>query len=223
MPEAILPKQGLEGIDLKGYTVIYAKFGRFGETEAKELHNKIPHAIIIYEFQWRNGFGEGVILPENFNPGRVRFYKSAEQEEADAEKKREEEVEVLRERVMATIPGVSIRAYFDDDSVVLVTLEQEVFSDWSVRAKSLQEAQEGVDRMRPIWEEWNTRGLEAFLRHSGKGNPGNGNIELIPSPLGSKRVGVCYDFGKQMYAVFEQQEDGSWKETGTVRGAPKYR
>lgn len=224
IPAAIFPRDGFEGIDLTAYTVIYAKFGRSGGRKARELHEKAPRAIVVYEFDWRNGFGEGVLLPEEFNPNRVRFYKSAEQAGAEAEKKREQAAEALREEVIAAIQGVGVRTYFDNGPVVFITPEQEVFANWSVRARSLEEALSGVEKMWPIWREWNERALEAFLRHSGKENPGNGNIELIPSPLGSKRVGVCFDFGKQRYAVFEKQDDGSWIETGTTSyGAPDYR
>lgn len=225
IPDAISPQDGFESIDLTAYPVIYAKFGRYGHRKAKELHDRAPQAFIVYELDWQNGFGEGVILPEQFNSNRVRFYKSAEQEGAEVEKKRKEDAETLREEVMTAIPGVCVRAYSDDDyPVVFITLEQEVFANWSVRARSLEEALSGVEKMRPVWEEWNGRALEAFCRHSGKENPGNGNIELIPSPLGSRRVGVCYDFNKQKYVVFEQQEDGSWMETGTTSyGAPEYR
>lgn len=116
IPDAISPQDGFEGIDLTAYPVIYAKFGRYGDRKAKELHDRAPQAFIVYEFDWQNGFGEGVILPEQFNSNRVRFYKSAEQEGAEVEKKRKEDAETLREEVMTAIPGVCVRAYSDDEN-----------------------------------------------------------------------------------------------------------
>ena len=74
--------------------------------------------------------------------------------------------------------------------------------------------------MRPLWKEWNERALEAFLRHSGRQNPGNGNIQICPSPINTKKVGVCYNHNDRKWVIFEKEEEGSWMETGTSSYGP---
>lgn len=215
IPAVITPPQGLEGIDLTGYSVIYASFGRHGGERAKELHSRAPGAIVVYKYEWRNGWGEGVLLPDRFNPGRVRFYKSAAQVKAEAKEAEKKAVEALREEVAKTIPGVRVYMGLNHDRVEVSPEQQTFCSWWNVWAKSLEEAQAGVEKMWPVWREWNERALEAYLRHSGRENPEYGSIEIRPSPIDAKRVGVCYNFNDQRWVVFERQEDGRWIEMGT--------
>jgi len=220
IPETIRPTDGLEGIDLTAYSVIYAGFGRHGHDKAKELHGRAPGAIVVYKYEWRNGWGEGVLLPDRFNPSRVRFYKSAAQVKAEAEEAKKKAAESLRDEVTKAIPGVRVYVGYNHEGVE-VKPEQEAFSDsWGVYAKSLEEAQTGVEKMRPIWEEWNERALEAFLRHSGRENPGYGNIQIYPTPTHAKKVGVCYNHNDRKWVIFEKQEDGNWVETGTSSYGP---
>jgi len=75
-------------IDLTGYSVIHACFGKHGDKKAKELHDRASQTIVVYEYEWRNGWGEGIILPSPFDSRRVKFYKTEERKER--EKKEEE-------------------------------------------------------------------------------------------------------------------------------------
>lgn len=217
IPSEIRVPEGLEGIDLTGYPVIYATFGRHGHEKAKELHTRVPATIVVYKYQWSNGLGEGVLLPDGFNPSRVRFYRSAAQEKAEAEEAKKKASEALREEVLRVIPRVSVSSNLDGG--VEVNPEQEAFSDWGIYAKSLEEVRVGVEKMWPVWRSWNERALEAYLRLSGRQNPGHGNIQVYPSPLHARKtVGVCY--GDRKWVIFEKQEEGVWAETGTSYGPP---
>lgn len=218
VPEMITPPGGLEGVDLTNYSVIYATFGRGGREKAEKLHAKAPGIIVVYKYEWRNGWGEGVLLPDRFNPARVRFYKTAAQEEKELKEKEKQSAKELCELVHRDLKGVRVRVGYGGGSV-LIMADQESFSDWEVRATSLEEAKAGVEKMRPLWKEWNARALEAYLRHSGRPNPGNGNIQVFPSPtLQREKIGVCFDFNSRKWVVFEKQ-DGAWVETGVSVGS----
>ena len=115
IPKAITPTEGLEGIDLTAYSVIYAGFGRHGGDKARELHSRAPGAIVVYKYEWRNGWGEGVLLPEPFNPSRVRFYKSATQVKAEAEEAKKKAAEALREEVSKAISDVRVYVGYNQD------------------------------------------------------------------------------------------------------------
>ncbi|MFH0794288.1 MAG: hypothetical protein V2A74_09690 [bacterium] len=222
IPTALAPTEGLEGIDLTCYSVIYVAFGRRGDEKARELQSRASGAIIVYKYEWRNGWGEGILLPDRFNPSRVRFYKTAEQEEAEAKEARKKANESLHEEVANAINGV--RVYLAHEGVEVYPEQESFCSGWGVYAKNLGEATAGVEKMRPLWEEWNRRALGAYLRLSGRPNPGNGNIQIFPSPASSaKRVGVCFDHNARKWVIFEKQEDGSWTETVVSEcGPPSY-
>lgn len=218
IPESIRPTSSLKGIDLTAYSVIYARFGRGGRKKAEELHDRAPKTIVIYTANWSNGFGEGVLLPNQFDPSRVCFYKNEEQVRVEIEEGKKKAAKVLYEEVIKSIPKIRVSLNLGYDGVEIKP-DQEAFADhWSVRARSLEEAIVAVKKMQPVWEEWNKRALEAFLRHSKQKNPGNGNIMIYPSPMwGNKKVGVRYEENK--YVVFEKR-DGGWVETGTSLYGP---
>lgn len=228
LPKAIMPPEGLEGIDLTAYSVIYATFGQHGGDKARALHIRAPSAIVVYKYEWRSGWGEGVLLPEQFDPSRVRFYKSAAQVKAEAEEAKKKNAEALCEEVAKAIVGVRVHVAYNYGGVV-VAPEQEVFAyDWAVCAKSLDEAKAKVEKMRPLWKEWNDRVLAIYARR-GFQNPGNGNIQLVfraPNPpyRPNERVGIgfyqkndrgCYEKG---WIVLEKK-DGEWVETNDIIGA----
>ena len=227
IPKAITPTEGLEGIDLTAYSVIYAGFGRHGGDKARELHSRAPGAIVVYKYEWRNGWGEGVLLPEPFNPSRVRFYKSATQVKAEAEEAKKKAAEALREEVSKAISDVRVYVGYNHDGVE-VSPEQETFADgWRIYAKSFDEAQTGIEKMRPLWKEWNDRVLEIFVRR-GFQNPGNGNIQLVfrgPNPpyRPNERVAIGF-YQKNDRGSYEkgwivlEKTDGEWVESRDLTG-----
>lgn len=219
IPESIRPKDELGGIDLTGYSVIFVSAGRHGGEKAKRIFVE-TNAIVVYKYEWRNGWGEGVLLPEKFNSSRVVFYKTEKQKEEEKDEAEKEACKKLREAVMAAIPKVRVYlSIYSNWSGVKISPEQEVFSmDWGVSASSLEEAISKVAEARPLWDEWNTRAIEVYCRVSGKENPGIGNIEIIPSPTRENKVGVR--IGDHRYMIFEKQENNSWKETGEAYHAP---
>lgn len=97
VPESIKPAKG-NGVDLTAYSVIFASFGRHGDEKAKELHSRAPGAIVLYKYEWRNGWGGGVLLPERFNSSRVRFYSVAEAEQEREKERLANEAEEQRVR-----------------------------------------------------------------------------------------------------------------------------
>ncbi len=214
VPTAIMPPDGLTGIDLTSYPVIFATFGRGGSEKAKALHAKAPGTIVVYKYEWRNGWGEGVLLPERFNSSRVRFYKSAKQALAEEKEANKKAMEVLRQEIATTIPDIIARIPYSG-ATIEITPNQEVYccsSDWVAYATSLDEAKEKVAAMRPLWEEWNVRGLEVFRRHSKKENPGHGSIGLVF--YSSNMVNINVDYNTQTWVTLEKQEDGNWIEDG---------
>ena len=69
IPEDLVPPEGLEGIDLTGYPVIFGEYGRHGDERAQEAHNSAPNCIVTYRYGWRNSLTiHGIILPDHFNP-----------------------------------------------------------------------------------------------------------------------------------------------------------
>jgi hypothetical protein len=217
--------EGFEGIDLTAYSVICASFGRHGDDKAKELHSRAPGTIVAYKYEWRNGWGEGILLPESFNSSRLRFYKSAEQIEADQKAKKEEELLQLRVDVEREIPGLRVRGmasyYAPECRGVEISPEQETYG-WSLIAKSLEEAKAKVVENLPLWKEWNDRVLQAYAAH-GFYNPGNGNVRLIICELkaaaGFNQRDAITGKWNGGWILFEKR-DGEWVETGIQSGDP---
>lgn len=210
IPEEINVPEGLEGIDLTRYPVIYSVFGRHGREKAEALHAKAPGAFLVYQYEWRNGWGQGILLPDRFNPSRVLFYKTAAQEEEERKTAAASLLKELRASIVKTIPD--IRAFSDEEhGYVVVTPEQLVRSDWSIQVKSLEDALSGVEAIRPLWEEWNVRASEAFARHFGQHT---NNIRIDPSPAKASKVWVN---DGDRYIEFRLQEDGSWAEIGETQ------
>ncbi|NTV44783.1 MAG: hypothetical protein HGA67_03770 [Candidatus Yonathbacteria bacterium] len=211
IPVAIMPPDGLTGIDLTAYSVIFATFGRGGYEKAKELHAKAPGVIVVYKYEWRNGWGEGVLLPERFNPSRVRFYKSAEQIVAEKKAANKKAMETLRQEIAEAIPGIIARIAYSGKALE-ITPNQEVFClSWAVYATSLEEAKKKVAAKRPIWEEWNARGLEVFRRHSEKKNPGYESVGLVLGNSGDVAE-INTDHNTQAWATL--RKDCDWIEDG---------
>jgi hypothetical protein len=118
----------------------------------------------------------------------------------------------LSQEIISQIPGVKTCLGYHNDCVV-VSPDQEVFClDWSVEAKDMKEAIDGVSAIMPLWKEWNERALEAYLRLSGKENPGHGNVQIYPSPINNTTVGVRYSDNPCRTVYFVKNTDGSWME-----------
>jgi len=219
IPKNICPPEEFEGIDLTGYSVIYSTFGRHGHDLAQSLHESVPNCIVLYQYNWRNGWGEGILLPENFNASKVKFYKSKQQIKIETERKRLAQYQGLYQEIKKAFPDYNLSSDVINNEVVYIMPRQEAFSlgyGWRVRASSIEEALAGIDLKTPMWKEWNERALEVYLRLSGKPNPGNGNIDIHPSPFGNcKEIGVELDLNTSKWVWFHKQEDGSWKE-GTI-------
>jgi hypothetical protein len=228
-PESSIPDiirdlvpEGLEGIDLTGYSVISATFGKGGHNKAQELHAKAPGVLVVYKYSWRNGWGEGILLPERFNPSRVKFYKTTAQLVEEEQKTQEAAMVELREQILKQIPKVRVSFGELGNDYLMVRPDQEAFAtSWGVKANTLAQAEAGVEEMRPFWSEWNERALEAHRKHKGEGNPGRGNIQIHPNPFNSNKVGMRFGLGgSDQWLLFEKQADGRWVETGFSRSAP---
>ncbi|RJQ30586.1 hypothetical protein C4572_03945 [Candidatus Parcubacteria bacterium] len=215
IPEIIRPTGDEFGVDLTAYAVIYAEFGRFGRDKAAELQGRAPSAIIVYKYEWHNGWGEGVLLPENFNLNQVRFYKTSAQKEEEEEDERSRAAEALRLGILGAIPNVHVHMVHGHAGDVVkaeIGPRQEAFSlseGWHVYATSIAEAQASVEKKIGTWQEWNERAIKVFVRHSGRNH--EGGIEIRPSPTNSDNVEVCCDYNTRKW-VFLEKIDGNWVE-----------
>jgi hypothetical protein len=203
LPTELTPPAGIEGVDLTAYAVIYAGFGRHGVEKAKELHAR-TNVIVVYKYEWRNGYGEGVLLPTQFNPSKVLFYKSAKQKEKEKEEAIAIAIENLREEVSKITSDVKVCLHYGHNGVVLSPNQETFSSDWNIYIKSLEEARTEIKKNLPLWKEWNDRVLSIFT-FRGIENPGKGNIELVfrRYPYGNERVGVSY-YKKDDYGSYYQ-------------------
>lgn len=213
----------LDGVDLTGYSVIYARFGKRGHDKAQSLHEKASNVIVLYSFEWYNGWGEGIILPDNFNPSRLKFYKSAKQVADMEEAIRLVSFDALLEEIKEALPDYSVVS--DVGNVeIMIKPKQETHScdnNWYIRATSMEEAISGIKEKQPFWKEWNERSVEAYCRLTGKSKPGRNGIYLYPSPSSDcKTVGIELNHNSSLWARFYQQDDGTWTVEGDYRMAP---
>lgn len=80
-PELVAPG-GARGVDLTRYAVFYMRGGR-GTRERAAAFAVAQGLIVIYQYEYRSGYGDGVCLPDGFDPSRVEFYRPASQIEEE--------------------------------------------------------------------------------------------------------------------------------------------
>jgi hypothetical protein len=210
IPENIRPKGGYEGVDLTRYRVIYAHYGRGGEEKARTLAaTKEGLIVIVYTYEWRNGWGQGVLLPDFFNPEKVVFYKSTEQEEKSRKEEEFKKRQELAELVEREIPGTKAQPQWLTSGVeVCVFPVQQTWADWGVYASSLDEAKREVAGRRQLWEEWERRAVGVAIAH---GYTPCG-LQICPSPLqAGDTVQVCLDYNRGVWVKLRREGD-VWKE-----------
>lgn len=229
VPKILTPKKGVEdqkGIDLTGYPVIFASYGKRGDQKALKLHEEIPHVIIIYQYEWYNGYGEGIFLPEKFNPYKVKFFKSQSQVVAEARKEKKEIVRNICEEVEKLL----YKEWFFNikEDVIEVYPRQEVSIDcywW----KAIIEIRKGVgvdikkiERILrekvPLWEKWNKKGVYLFKKYTGE-TPQKGGISIYYRRKMSEdckpRMELELDLNTGWWLVLEEKE-GEWVEVETT-------
>lgn len=213
VPQEIVVPEGFEGIDLTGYSVISIQGGKnVWKFYVPEARKNFPNSIVVYDFNYNNGFGSGINLPKNFSFDKLKFYKTAKQLKEENNKIKKQKMEELSQEILASIQGVRTSIWFDNNYVVVTPVQEAYSSLWGVEAKSLEEAISKVSEIMPLWKEWNERALEVYIRFSGKKNPGIGNIAISPSPMKNNLVQVYYSFSPFRSVYFEKQTDGSWLE-----------
>lgn len=217
--------QGCDGVDLTSYPVIYVRGGR-NQKRAEEVAATTGQ-VVVYKFEWRQGWGEGVILPENFDPRRVKFYRTEAQELRQIQSSIPDQAAALKEAILKAVPGIKVSADRlvspgQTKACVSISPDQESGSVyWYVMVHSVEEAEEAVRERVALWKEWNTRALEVFARH-GLPNPGKGGIQLHPGATGRERegdeIGVRLKEGlEEKDWVILQLQEGDWVEVGTRR------
>jgi len=219
-PEDLQPeKGGPEGLDLTEYSVVHVTAGRNGKKKAQKVANRISDVIVLYQYEWHNGFGAGVILPDNFNPQRVKFFETEEQLQREARDYREEKAKEVCQEIRENIPGVRVRNPRVRKQAARITPMQEVYSNsdrWCVFANSLEEAKKGVEEKRPFWREWNQRILN-FLQELRVEDYGIGSI---PISFRSDKVAVGLpetdDNWRRRYLKLEKVE-GKWQKAGVQK------
>ena len=216
-----------DGLDLTGYKVVYVQAGRGGYEKAHKTHQEIPDAIIIFQYDWHNGWGSGIILPENFDPSRVKSYMSGAKVLAAQAEQRELKLDQLAGKIIAEIPNVEVRTN-DYGDALSIGPKQPVFSKWNVSATTFEEAKAGIALKRPIWDEWNERALKIYHQQN-LPVPTNGNVDIVfRTKLHNEYAYISFYkkvqdslFNQPWWFVLEKQPDGEWKLTGEVRHIPK--
>lgn len=214
--EVIKLKRGFSGIDLTCYSVVYATYRRGWREKVKELHKKHPTSIIVYQYLDYAGWssGGGVIFPEHFDPSHVIFYKTARDKEEEEESTQKKFLAALEGSIRKEISGVDALSYHGR---VRITPAQEVYClgcGWAVFPRSLDEAKEGVAKMRSIWQEWNSRAL-AIALEKGIPNPGKGSIGISPAPGDDVNL-IKISYSGRHLVRMARKEDGSWTETSVA-------
>ncbi len=213
IPREISPPEGLRGIDLTGVRVFFVRGGKLGYKKAEGVFRANPGVVVAYSWEWRNGYGSGILLPTSFNLSRVKFYLTQEQLDEKKKEAAREAAENLMAEVEARIPNVKVSLNFNRDGVQVGPLQEVFCLEWEAEAHSLEEAEKGVEQRVAMWREWNERGLEAWKKYNpGQKIPGRGNIQLTPSPRRG-RVGINVGWGAQRWVLFEKEGDG-WVEKG---------
>jgi hypothetical protein len=192
--------EGREGVDLTGYPVILKTFKKRGHEQALELQKEIPGVIIVYSYSWSNGFGDGVLFPENFNPKKVRFFKSDEQIRQEKEKEEHQRMVTLYNEVNENLPGVRVFGGGFNGAVTICP-EQIVWSQsWGVVARSLDEAKEKVAKATPQWKKINEQVIARYKQITGK-DPEN-EIEFRTNPYNSNKYEFSLDDGVKRHWEF---------------------
>lgn len=125
-----------------------------------------------------------------------------------------DEIKQLRRDIMQRY---DVRVYLGGDHLV-ISPNQEVYSlGWNFKASTLEQTDRGIKAKSELWKFWNELGLSVFRKRSIK-NPGNGNIQLSPTPDDdTTRVGLSYwDKNHRYWVVLEKQEDGTWIDIEVV-------
>ncbi len=210
----IMPEE-LEGIDLTAYPVIYTTPGRHGPEKAQALHERIPDVFCVYSYDWANGYGQGVILPDNFNRSRVRFYKSAKQVKKEEDVAKKAQMQYLLEQIPRQVPNIIVNINQTTFSVS-IRPDQEVYCwRWEKVVISVAEAKEFYDSSQATWSEWNQRILNAFAE-SGVAEVPKGWVELVFTGNPAEKAVATYK-DKKVVFVFENQ-NGRWTERRNENG-----
>ena len=226
IPDILRPPGHLSGVDMTAYPVISVTAGRHGDEKAQEVFRRAGEKVtVLYEYSWRNGWGQGVFLPKDFNPGRLEFYQSAR---ATAEKEKvavKTSEDALARQIESAFPQVSTfsRSRWGGGGVE-VKPAQETFADWAIIVQSWVEAEAAIRENEEEWSAWNRRALNLYTAE-GLPNPGTGNIQIHPAPRhGTEKVGIKLrpaDENRQ-WAIFARDEAGKWQDTGErCRSAPR--
>lgn len=206
--------KGNDGVDLTAYPVIYATFGRHGGDKAWELHLRTPECIIVYAYEWTCGSGEGVILPENFDPSKLSFFKSSDQMAEEAEREEERIAQILCYEIKNEIRGVRVSIARHRKAIEIGPAEQEVFcDDWATYASSVEEAKIEAEKMIPFWREWNERVLSVF-QTLGYEKPEKGNTQIVFTNSNNVKI-IAYPkvvgkyIGKKV--IYLEKREGNWE------------
>jgi len=227
IPEGISVPEGFEGVDLTGYSVISVFGGKKVPARAEELHKQAPRAIVLWSYNWTNGFGDGIYLPENFDPRRVKFYRTQNQEEELRQQEKLAKLSDLAQEIEGAIPDVWVRVN-DFNHSVEITPRQEAFNErWHVYwAHDVEEAREGVARMRPLWDEVNALALRVYERRGLKAEMGSVRVKLhgyqaVEHPeKGVNKINVeFYDDKSSTYRLVTLcREESGWTEMWEFEG-----
>lgn len=193
--------EGLEGVDLTGYPVVLKTFKKRGHEQALELQKEIPGVIIVYSYSWSNGFGDGVLFPENFNPKKIRFFKSDNQVRKEEEELEHRKMVALYNQVLENIPGVKVYGGGFNGAVTICP-EQIVWSQtWGVVARSLEEAKERVAKATPRWRSINEQVIARYKELTGK-DPEQG-IEFRKNPYNPNKYELCVDYNSRHWEFLD--------------------
>ena len=185
VPSCLINPQ-FEGIDLTKYPVIFVAGKRHTRERAEATFAEAKTCIVVYTYSWVNGWGDGVLLPKNFDNSRVKYYRTKEQlnkirEEYDEEFRKnflKEAREVLNEDTYELRAMYFSKGDGSKELELKAYMRMEVFCfEMTVYGKTVTEIQQEIERVRPQWEWWNNEGLRLY-EELGIEIPIKGNIEL---------------------------------------------
>ena len=100
-PEISFP-EGMDSVDLTAYPVVHIT-GKHHTLSTSESFVRENNVTVVYEYDWANGWGSGVIFPPSFNSSRIKFYKSEKGKIFDKKKEEEDFVKAKLQKLCDSI------------------------------------------------------------------------------------------------------------------------
>lgn len=164
-PFFVLP-EGHDGIDLRAYEVFSEDFGLGGRALAVQLQKRRPRSILLYTCTAFSGdWHKGIVLPKGFDSGRVVFYKTLKQREAEAKEESAKRSIALCNQVFRQFPHVFVRRAEAGDGVIISPKLNVCSKSWRIHACSIKDVEAAIKENELTWSEWEDRTARIYADH----------------------------------------------------------